>query len=126
MCPSWEARRIVASYMRENSYASVARRADRTNDDNKYRIFMKKLIKWEANDWPKFQEHLKKLHSVEFYQAPAQQPVRNGERSNIVVHTKIHVGSITPTRTTKNAKSTTKQQLHKLPIRSPEIIKDRQ
>ena len=48
---------------------------DRTNDDNKYRILVEKLIKLEANDWPKFQEHLKNLLSVEFYQAPAQQHV---------------------------------------------------
>ena len=68
-----EARRIVGSYMGESSYASVARRADRTNDDNKYRTLLEKLIPLEANDWPKFQEHLKKLHSIEFYQAPAQQ-----------------------------------------------------
>ena len=121
-----EARRIVGSYMGESSYASVARRADRTNDDYKYRTLMEKLIKLEANDWPKFQEHLKKLHSVEFYQAPAQQQVANGERSNVVVQTKTHVGSITPTRTTpKSAKSPSKQPLHKSPIRPPKSIKDR-
>ena len=48
--------------MGESSYASVARRADRTNDDNKYKILEEKLIQLEANDWPKFQEHLKKLY----------------------------------------------------------------
>ena len=57
--------------MGESSYASVARRADRTNDDTKYRTLVEKLIK--------FHEHLKKLHSVAFYQAPAQQQVANGE-----------------------------------------------
>ena len=46
--------------MRESSYASVAQRADRTNDDNKYRTLVQKLIKLEANNWPKFQEHLEK------------------------------------------------------------------
>ena len=61
-----EARRIVGSYRGESSYASVARRADRTNDDTKYRTLVEKLLKLEANDWPKFQENLKKLHSVEF------------------------------------------------------------
>ena len=58
-----EARKIVGTYMRENSYTSVAQRADRTNKDNKYRTLMEKLIQLEANDWPKFQEHLKKLLS---------------------------------------------------------------
>ena len=45
-----EARKIVGSYMGESSYASVARRADRTNDDTKYRILVEKLTKLEAND----------------------------------------------------------------------------
>ena len=121
-----EARRIVESYMRESSYASVARRADRTNDVTKYRTLVEKLIELEANDSPKFQERLKKLHSVEFYQAPAQQQVANGERSNVVVQTKTHVGSIAPTRTApKSAKSPSKQPLHKSPIRPPKSIKDR-
>ena len=69
--------------MGESSYASVARRADRTNDDTKYRTLVEKLIELEANDWPKFQE---------FYQAPVQQQVANGERSNVVVQTKTLVG----------------------------------
>ena len=55
-----EARRIVGSYMGESSYASVAREADRTNDDSKYKTLVEKLLKLEANDWSKFQEHLKK------------------------------------------------------------------
>ena len=121
-----EAGRIVGSYMGEGSYVSVAWRADRTNDDNKYRTLVEKLIKLEANDWPKFQEHLNKLHLAKFYQAPAQQQVANGERSNVVVQTKTHVGSITPTRTTpKSANSPSKQPLHKSPIRPPKSIKDR-
>ena len=111
--------------MGESSYASVARRADRTNDDTKYRSLVEKLIKLEANDWPKYQEYLKKLHSIEFYQAPAQQQVANGERSNVVVQTKTHVGSITPTRTPKSAKSPSKQSLHKSPIFPLKSIKDR-
>ena len=36
--------------MRENSYASVAQRADTTNLDNKYRSLVKKFIYLEAND----------------------------------------------------------------------------
>ena len=39
----------------------LARRADRNNDNNKCRTLVKKLIKLEANDRPKFLEHLKKL-----------------------------------------------------------------
>ena len=54
--------------MGESSYASVAQKADRTNDDNKYRTLMEKLIQLKVSDWPKFQKHLQKLHSAEFYQ----------------------------------------------------------
>ena len=111
--------------MGESSYASVARRVDRTNDDTKYRTLVEKLLKLEANDWPKFQEHLKKLHSDEFYQAPAQQQVANGERSNVVVQTKTHVRSITPTRTTPKSAKSPKQPLHKSPIRPPKSLKER-
>ena len=120
-----EARRIVRRYMGESSYASVARRADRTNDDTKYRTLVEKLLELEANDWPKFQEHLKKLPSDEFYQAPAQQQVANGERSNVVVQTKTHIGSITPTGTTPKSAKSPKQPLHKSPICPPKSIKDR-
>ena len=56
-----EAKKIVGTNMAENSYASAARRMDITNQDNKYRTLMEKSIRLEANDWPKFQEHLKKL-----------------------------------------------------------------
>ena len=121
-----KARRIVGSYMGESNYASVAQRADRTKDDTKYRTLVEKLLKLAANDWPNFQVLLKKLHSIEFYQAPAQQQVANGERSNVVVPTKTHVESITPTWTTpQSAKSPSKQPLHKSPIRPPKSIKDR-
>ena len=74
-------KKIVGTYMGENSYASVALRVDTTNEDNKYWTLVEKLIHLEANDWPKFEEPLKKIHSAEFYQAPTLQRVGNGERS---------------------------------------------
>ena len=55
-----EARKIVD----ENSYASVARRAETIDQDNKYRVLMKKLIQLELNDWSKFQKQLKNQHSA--------------------------------------------------------------
>ena len=83
-----EAKKIVGSYIGENSNTSVERRADRTNEDNKYRTFVEKSIQLEANDWPKFQKHQKKLCSAKFYPAPAKQQVGNEKRSNVVVQTK--------------------------------------
>ena len=55
-----EARKVVGTYMGENSYASVTWRADTINQDNRYRALMEKLIQLEPNDWPKFQEQLNK------------------------------------------------------------------
>ena len=49
-----EAKKIVGPYMGENSYASVAWRVDTTNQENKYRTLVEKLIQLEVNDWPKF------------------------------------------------------------------------
>ena len=117
-----DARKIVGTYIGENVYASVAWRVNTTNQDNKFRSFVDELIQLEANDWPKFQEHLKRLHLAEFYQA--LQRVGNGKRSNVEVWAKTHVGSTTPTRSTpKSAKSPTK--LPKWPTRLPKSIKNR-
>ena len=75
-----EARKIVGTYMGENSYTSVAWRADTTNQDNKYKALVEKLIQLEANDWAKFQERLKKkLHSTEFYQHQLSKRLRMGK-----------------------------------------------
>ncbi len=49
-----EAKKILGIYMGENSYASVARRADITNQDLKYRTLEEELILLEANDLPNF------------------------------------------------------------------------
>ena len=58
-----EARKVTDTYMGENSYASVALRADTINQDDKYyRALVQKLIQLEPNDGPKFQEQLKNLH----------------------------------------------------------------
>ena len=91
-----------------------------------YRTLVEKSIPLETNDWLKFQGHLKKLHSTEVYQAPVQQWVRNGERSNKLVQVKTLIGSTTSTGTTpKSGKSPTKQLLHKSAIRSQKSVKDR-
>ena len=85
--PFLEAREIVGTNMEKSNYASVARRVNTTNEDNKYRTLMEKLIQLEANYWPKILEQLKKLHSAKFYQTLAQQQVGNGEKSNLIVQT---------------------------------------
>ena len=60
--PFLEARKIVGTYMGENSYASVAQRAVTINQENRYRALVEKLIQLEPNDWPKFLEQLKNQH----------------------------------------------------------------
>ena len=117
-----EARKIVGNYMEENSYASVAWGEDTPNQDNKYRALMEKLIQLELNNWPKFQEHLKKLHSAKFDQVPTQQ-IKNKEKPNEVVQVKTHIGSTTPTQITplKSAKSSLTK--YKSPIHSQKSSK---
>ena len=56
-----EARKIIATYMGENDDASVARRANTTNEDNKYKTRVEKSIQLEVNDWPKSLVSLKNL-----------------------------------------------------------------
>ena len=60
-----EGRKIVGTYMGENSNASVARRVDTTNEDNEYKTLAEKLIQLETNDCSKFLEAPKKQHSAE-------------------------------------------------------------
>ena len=86
--PFLETSKIVGTYMGENSYASVARRVDTISQEDKYRALDEKLIHLELNDLPKFQEHLKKLPSTEFHQAPTQKQVKNKEKFNEVVQAK--------------------------------------
>ena len=124
-----QARKVVGFYMGENTYASVGRRVDPIDQDHKYRAMVEKLIQLELNDWPKFQELLKKLHLIEFPQVQTQwQEVTNKEKSSEVVQIKTHRESITQTWTTlpKSGKSPpTKEFLPKSPIRLLKSIKDR-
>ena len=69
--------------MGENTDAFVSRRADPINQDSKYRTLIETLIQLELNDWPKFQNNLKKLHSVEFQKAQTHRQVTNKEKSKI-------------------------------------------
>ena len=66
-----KARKIVGTYMGENSYyTSVARRADTINQDNRYRALVEKFIQLKPSDWLKFQEQLKNLDSAELQTQP--------------------------------------------------------
>ena len=97
-----EAREIVGTYMEENSYASVAWRADTTNQNNKYRTLVEKLIQLEANNWPKFQELNFTKHQLSIKLGMRRDPM-------LLSKQKKHVGSTTPTQTApKSAKSPTK------------------
>ena len=55
-----EARNIVGSSMYETTYASVKRRAETSNQDNKYRALINYL---DPSEWPKFQADLKNEHT---------------------------------------------------------------
>ena len=59
--------------MKVNTFANVAQKVrpisnDNNNQSDKNRTLIKKLMQLEPNDWPKFQEKLKTIHSVEIFQ----------------------------------------------------------
>ena len=83
-----EARRIVGSYMGEAVtpplHGGRIEPMTTTNTEHSWRNWSS----WKPMIGQSFRSTWKKLHSVEFYQAPAQQQVANGERFNFVVQTK--------------------------------------
>ena len=121
-----EAKKIVGSDIEANTYVPVARRAGLIYQDNKYRALVEKSIQLEPNDWTKFPEHLKNLHSDEFQQAQTQrQEVTNKGKSSEVVQGKTLIESTTQTQITppKSGKSPTKRLLRKSTTRPPKTVK---
>ena len=57
--------------MEVNIYAILSLRGNLISTDN-YWDLVEKLSQLEPNDWPKFQEQLKNLHSVKIYKTEAQ------------------------------------------------------
>ena len=49
----------METYMKDNNYSPI-----NNNQFNKYRALIKNLMQLGPNDWPKFQEQLKKVHSA--------------------------------------------------------------
>ena len=59
----FEAQKIMKFYMKVNTYVSVAHRVNTISSNNQsynYEALVMKLIQLQLNDWPKFQEPLKK------------------------------------------------------------------
>ena len=97
--------------MGENSYTSVARRADTTNQDNKYRTLVEKLIHFEANDWPVLGTP-EKTTLGRILASTSSTTGWEWKEVQCCSPNKTHVGFATPARTTKSVKSRTKQLLH--------------
>ena len=85
-----EARKIVESYMKVNTYANVAQKVcpisssntTSTNNNNqldKYRSLIKKRLQLELNNLPKFQEQLKNLHSAEICETETKTQIKQKE-----------------------------------------------
>ena len=55
------------------------------NQDNRYRALVEMLIRLKPNDWSKFQEPLKNLHTVEFElpEEQTQQPLKEKHKLNL-------------------------------------------
>ena len=101
-----EVRKIVGTYIGENSYTSVAQRVDTINQDNKYSALWEKLTELEPNNWPRFLEQLKKS-----YQA-TQEESKDTETGS-VAKTENRLDS--PTKTILPNNNTPKSK----PLRSP-------
>ena len=68
--------------MRENTDASVEERVNpirNSNQPDKYGALVEKLTQLEANNWPKFQEQLKNLHSGKIDQTEVQTNEKNSQ-----------------------------------------------
>ena len=78
-----KARKTLGSFMGENMLLLHGEWIQ-INQENEYRALVERRIQLEQNDWPKFQDHLKKkIHLAEFQQAQTQQEVKNEEKSNV-------------------------------------------
>ena len=64
-----EARKILESYLKVNTYANVAQAiGNNNNQPDKYKALIEKLLQLRPNDWLKIQEQLKsyiQLKSIE-------------------------------------------------------------
>ena len=125
-----EARKIVGTFMGENSYASVARRADTINQYNRYRVLVGKLIPLEPNDWPKFQEQLKNLYWAVLQTQPRAVSVYK-EKASVTTKVKSPTNNQTnataQTQTTPpKRKSPAKLNSHRSLIRPPSSKLDNQ
>ena len=112
-----KSRKIVGTYMGENSYASVARREDTVNQDNRYRALVEKLIQQEPNDWPKLHEQLKNLHSAELQTQPW--PVSSNKEITNEPPTNQQTNPTAQTQTTPKKENHRLNLTHRSSIRPP-------
>ena len=95
-----EARKIFGPCIGENNYASVSRKSDTINQENKYRALVEKLIQLEPNDWPNFRSHLKNYTRPNFSKHKFNNKLKT-KRNALRFSKKKHVASTTQTRTVK-------------------------
>ena len=74
-------RKVVEFYMKDSTVNNVGQEAcpvitsnttTTNNNDDKCWTYVKNLLQLGQNEWPKFLEELKKLHSAEIYQTETQ------------------------------------------------------
>ena len=113
---------------------SIAQRVNSIRNSNqvdKYRAVVEKVIQLESNDWSMFLELMKNLHSADIHQTEAETKPKEltikKEKSSEIIKRKRFTESSAQTQTTppKNTKSPTKCRSYRSPIRPPKTIKDR-
>ena len=60
---SFQKARKTVGFFYGRKHASDGWRGDPINQENEYRALVEKRIQLELNDWPKFQDHLKKTYT---------------------------------------------------------------
>ena len=126
----FKARRIVGSYMGENTYVPILHegwtKSEAAIKTNKYWTLIKKLTQLEPNDWSKFQEQLKSWNSSNRSTNSAKKkPTTNKERSNWIIkkHTKNLPLKHKPHL--QRIKKISSKMKYWSPIHPPKIVKDR-
>ena len=111
------------SYLGENSVAWRVNPIRNNNQPKNVIVLAEKLIQLEPNDWPKFQEQLKILHSAKIHQIELKEKKKKERKKcNKIIKEKICTKATAQTQTTplKYTKAPTKQRSHKFLIHPPQ------
>ena len=77
--------------MKDNTYTNVTQMVNPINQPNKYKAFIEKLVQKEPNDWLKFLQHLKKLHSAAIYRVNMNWVFKKASKNTHTITPNIYI-----------------------------------